>query len=280
MARGRFISKEVSIDKKVNSLSSPWSMLGFTWLLTHADREGRTHGDPELVKSMIFARQQDISIADVEGFIREWNTVGLVNWYEVDGEMYIEFPNFDKHQVGLRKDKEPASTIPPNPNPERTNSAKVPEGFRKDSVNCPSELKEKLIELKEEGKEEEKKKPSSPTPNLYSGDDFVIKVFSQVTGMTSIPRNDERAYIAIEGLRTKYPTIDGMVTYLRPFYDSWITRRGKDGRFFSKTNLAWLTDWAVGGEIPVVVAPPKTTQEKNKEVLSRILGSKSEVING
>lgn len=123
-------------------------------------------------------------------------------------------------------------------------------------------------------------KSAIPTPGLYSGDDFVIQVFSRVTGMTSIPRNDPAAYVAIDGLRTKYTTLDSMVTYLRPFYDSWITRRGKDGRFFSKTNLAWLTDWAVGGEIPVVVAPPKTTQEKNKEVLSRILGSKSEVING
>jgi len=101
-------------------------------------------------------------------------------------------------------------------------------------------------------KEKEINTPStvSAIPNLYSGDDFVQRVFSRVTGMTSIPRNDERAYIAIEGLRSKYPDVDGMVQYLQPFYDSWITRRGKDGRFFSKTNLAWLTDWAVAGEIP------------------------------
>ena len=81
--------------------------------------------------------------------------------------------------------------------------------------------------------------------------------------MTSIPRNDERAYIAIEGLRSKYPDVDGMVKYLQPFYDSWITRRGKDGRFFSKTNLAWLTDWAVGGEVP------QNTEELQKQKIDK-----------
>jgi len=104
---------------------------------------------------------------------------------------------------------------------------------------------------------------SFPLPSLYSGDDFIPRVFSRVTGMTSIPRNDERAYIAIEGLRSKYPDVDGMVKYLQPFYDSWITRRGKDGRFFSKTNLAWLTDWAVGGEVP------QNTEELQKQKIDK-----------
>lgn len=115
MARGRFLSKEICVDKKVNQLSSPWSMLAFTWLLPHADREGRTYGDPSIVKSLVFPRQDGIITTEqMEGYIREWDLAHLINWYEVAGDKYIEFPNFEKHQIGLRKEKEPASTIPPN----------------------------------------------------------------------------------------------------------------------------------------------------------------------
>jgi len=51
-------------------------MLGFTWLIAHANAEGRTYGDPELVKAMIFPRQREISIEDVERFIQQWGGRG------------------------------------------------------------------------------------------------------------------------------------------------------------------------------------------------------------
>lgn len=147
MARGRFISKEITIDKKVNSLSSPWSMLGFTWLLTHADVYGRTYGDPAVVRSMIFPRRPEVTVEEVEGFIKEWNDAGLINWYEAEGDMYIEFPNFTKHQLGLRYDKEAKSSIPCNPATPEELPEEFPElpestpekdgGNPESSGNCP-----------------------------------------------------------------------------------------------------------------------------------------------
>jgi len=112
MAKGRFISKEISLDKRVNSLSDSTSMLGFTWLIPHLDCEGRTYGDPAIVKSLIFPRRPDITAEVVEDYIQEWAAAGLIILYEADDDIYIQFPNFDKHQVGLRKDREPASSIP------------------------------------------------------------------------------------------------------------------------------------------------------------------------
>lgn len=140
MARGRFISKEITIDKKVNSLSDAYSMLAFTWLLTHADGYGRTYGDPAIVKSVIFPRRPEVSVEMVESYINEWHDLGLVNLYEVDDDQYIEFPNFGKHQVGLRIDKEAKSNIPANP----TLAGKSPEI----AGNYPP--KNGLIEVKEE----------------------------------------------------------------------------------------------------------------------------------
>ena len=139
MARGRFISKEITLDKKVNSLSSAYSMLAFTWLLTHTDGYGRVYGDPAVVKSIIFPRRQDVTVDDVEGYIREWSDTGLVVWYEVAGDKYIEFPNFSKHQVGLNMTKEAKSNIPPNPtnsgNPQEI--PEIPGGIPENSGKLP-----------------------------------------------------------------------------------------------------------------------------------------------
>lgn len=112
MARGRMISNSIVNDKDVNSISSDTSRLAFTWLIAFADREGRTYGDPALVRSMLFPRRNDVTAEQVESFIREWARLGLVVWYEAKGDLWISFPNFDRHQPGMRKGREPESLIP------------------------------------------------------------------------------------------------------------------------------------------------------------------------
>lgn len=115
MARGRFVSSEITKDKRINDLSDDTSRLAFTWLITFADSEGRTFGDPALVRSILFPRRSDISIEQMETYIREWAELGLVQWYKAANDLWIFFPAFDKHQVGLRKDREAPSTYPPPP---------------------------------------------------------------------------------------------------------------------------------------------------------------------
>lgn len=136
MARGRMISKEITLDKRVNDLSGDTSRLAFTWLVTFADCEGRVHGDPAVVRSLLFPRRTDVTVPDVEKFIREWHDCGLVEWYEADGDRWIAFPKFSSHQVGLRKDREAPSSIPAPPSEElRTNAGLTPE-------DIPVKLKE------------------------------------------------------------------------------------------------------------------------------------------
>jgi hypothetical protein len=114
MARGRMIVNEITKDKRVNELSSDTSRLAFTWLITFADVEGRTYGDPALVRSMIFPRRDDITVKQMEEIIQEWHDVGVVIWYGAQGDKWIYFPSFPKHQQ-LRRDKEAPSHIPPPP---------------------------------------------------------------------------------------------------------------------------------------------------------------------
>lgn len=113
MARGRIINSKITQDKRVNDLSDDTSRLAFTWLITFTDCEGRTYGDPALLRSILFPRRSDITVEQMEHYIREWESAELIKWYGANDDLWIEFPNFEKNQVGLRKSREPKSDIPP-----------------------------------------------------------------------------------------------------------------------------------------------------------------------
>lgn len=127
MARGRFISRSITTDKAVDGLSCDTSRLAFTWLIVFADVEGRVNGDPALIKAMLFPRRQGMSVSKISKFIDEWSNAGIVNRYKVGIEVFLEFPNFAKHQKGIRKDREAASEVPPNPELLPINSGVTPE---------------------------------------------------------------------------------------------------------------------------------------------------------
>lgn len=112
MARGRIINSKICMDRKVNELSDDTSRLAFTWLITFADCEGRTPGEPIILCSMLFPRRRDMPEEQMEGYIREWAESGMVVWYKVKEDMFIEFLNFEDNQPNLRKDREAASVIP------------------------------------------------------------------------------------------------------------------------------------------------------------------------
>lgn len=110
MARGRFVSNDVIVDKEVSDLSSDTCRLAYIFLITLADREGRVAGDPAYLKSLLFPRRYDIMPDDIQEFILEWIEAGFVIWYECsNGEKALQLVNFEKHQRGLRKDREAES---------------------------------------------------------------------------------------------------------------------------------------------------------------------------
>lgn len=112
MPRGRFLSKSISLDEKVNALSDDTARLLFTWLISHLDCEGRLHGDAMTVKSIVFPRRR-ISVRRVDKYLNEIAKLGLIFRYSVNGNSYLFAPHFEKHQAGLQKSKEAQSQIPP-----------------------------------------------------------------------------------------------------------------------------------------------------------------------
>ena len=145
MARGRFISRAIITDRAVNELSSDTCRLAWTWLITLADREGRIIGEPELLLAALFPRRRDILPETIQQFIKEWVEKKFVIWYLADdGDRYMQLLNFEKHQIGLRKEREPESEIQ-SPDNCRIIAGTLPEeiGLRevklsKDKVNAPA----------------------------------------------------------------------------------------------------------------------------------------------
>lgn len=140
MANGRFLSKDISTDKKVHDLQSVYCKLAWSWMIPHLDVEGRIHGDPAVLRSIIMPREKEVTDEMMESFIKEWHEKGMVVWYEVDGDKYIQCLNFEKHQAGLRKDREKPSAIPPIPGQNEMNEIGTKLSVQNKSVNTPSAI--------------------------------------------------------------------------------------------------------------------------------------------
>lgn len=211
MARRRMISNAICSDKRVDNLSDDTCRLAFTWLITFADCEGRTYGDPALLRSMLFPRRQDITIERMEGYVREWADCRLIIWYEAEDDMWIQFPGFVKNQPGLRKDREPESFIPAPQNGKlivssaadesQQDSGIMPDVIQQESDTMPDECRGILKEIKR--KEDIASAPSSAAnqPDNYVA--VGMRAFENVIGLVSGQRQGEEIGALLEELHEK-----------------------------------------------------------------------------
>lgn len=117
MAERRMISKVISISEKVNSLSLFGKLL-YTWMIPHADDFGRLPGSPAKVRALVVP-MGDETTKDVETAVADMHQKGLIQWYEIGGEKYIQITNFDDHQSGLHKRTKSKFPDPPTESDEQ-----------------------------------------------------------------------------------------------------------------------------------------------------------------
>lgn len=111
MANGRMLLKRISNSRKLANLTSDGARLLYTWLLSHLDSNGNFYADPVMVNNLVLTRLGK-SHKEVERYLDELDQAGLIVRYEVDGEMYLNYPDFLEKQPGLRQDREGVCTIP------------------------------------------------------------------------------------------------------------------------------------------------------------------------
>lgn len=112
MPDGRFISKDISQDWELNSVSLEADYL-FMRCIPHLDRDGRLPGLPDQVRAIAVPLRREFTPRVVDRCLGELQEAGLVKWYFADDRPCLEFTGFEQNQRGMKYDREAPSKIPP-----------------------------------------------------------------------------------------------------------------------------------------------------------------------
>lgn len=118
MPEGRFISKTISTSEQLAGVSLKADFL-FGRCIPHLDVEGRMPGNPRTVKAIACPLRDELPIKGVEAALGELAQAKLIQWYEADGLEVVAFPQFRRHQRGLKTDREAPSKLPPYAGPSQ-----------------------------------------------------------------------------------------------------------------------------------------------------------------
>jgi len=110
MARKRMIDPSIWFNEDLKRFSYLQRLL-YIGLFSNADDEGRLRGSATYLKSLIFPYDR-LKPTIIYNTLKDMNKAGLIEYYKVNDEWYIQHPNWRKHQY---IDKARASMLPPSP---------------------------------------------------------------------------------------------------------------------------------------------------------------------
>ena len=129
MPVGRVILKSISDSHKLPKLKTDGARLLYTWLLTHLDVNGCFSGDPQVIKGKVFTRLNK-SAKVVENYLNDMEENKLIIRYRVNGDVFLNVPDFVEKQPSLNPLREGKTTIPtPTPDLLQINSVTTPTQF-------------------------------------------------------------------------------------------------------------------------------------------------------
>lgn len=145
MARGRMIDKRISMSKKIGNVADKAKVLWFV-IYPHLDCEGRiAFDDLQDLKVEIMPYFKNWGLKKIETAFNELADIKLLKLYPHEQQIATQFSRFEDFQIGLRKEREAKSEIPP--------PGETPESSGNYRIFALSLRKYKLKEgRKEEGK--------------------------------------------------------------------------------------------------------------------------------
>lgn len=108
MSRRRYVSTDISLDKRVNQLAKSggdFAVMLYMMMIPHADDMGYLTGDFEELTATVLPMRRDVSIEQVEEAVRIMESLALL---DIDAEDHrISFPaeSFYKYQTYIPADK-------------------------------------------------------------------------------------------------------------------------------------------------------------------------------
>ena len=109
MAKARMLHKKISLSLQVDKLSLEAQLL-YTWMISHADDEGKLRGETESIKGTVIPLKS-WSVNRVHKYIEEIHKQGLIYYWEINNEKIIQFVNWSRYQ-SIRKDRFIPSILP------------------------------------------------------------------------------------------------------------------------------------------------------------------------
>lgn len=96
MAKARMLHQKISRSLQVNRLSLSAKLL-FTWMIAHADDEGRLRGEPEFVKATVVPMSK-WSHKRIEKYLQELKNEKLIYYWQENDDWVVEFVKWNSHQ--------------------------------------------------------------------------------------------------------------------------------------------------------------------------------------
>ena len=167
MADGRFLSKSVGYDERLNNLSLMAHFL-FVQTIPHLDRDGIVTAERGAVKAMAVPARSEFTLELVASCVEEWKAADLVLEYRSGrAGTALYFYGFQKNQKNLRYNREAGSRFDCPPGYQRTElglvlidgnySAITPAQLRQESDITPALLPHNSRTTPDEGKGREEK---------------------------------------------------------------------------------------------------------------------------
>lgn len=138
MARGRMLSGSISESHQVASLPDHLTRLIFTWLIAHADAVGRYSAHPMVIAGKVLTLL-DIGKEAIISALVAMHVAGLIRLYEADGQPYLVFLGWERHQT-IRHEREKAKCPDPTPVFPAAYVSYLPEHLREGAGQMPGAL--------------------------------------------------------------------------------------------------------------------------------------------
>jgi len=115
IASARSVSQDIIGDKRVNSLSNVWHIVGYHRVILIMDNLGRCEADPHMVKALVFPRNAYMTPARCRRFCYALHEGGLCYLYTARGEQYLQSPSFHRQTMSGHMERK---SLLPAPDPE------------------------------------------------------------------------------------------------------------------------------------------------------------------
>lgn len=109
MAKARMLHKKISISLDVHKLSLPAKLL-FTWMIPHADDEGKLRGEPTYIKATVVP-MISWSLKLISSCLIQMKNAGLIYYWQENNEWFIQFRKWEDYQH-IRKNRFQPSKLP------------------------------------------------------------------------------------------------------------------------------------------------------------------------